>query len=633
LLELFGLDAWWPAITALVAGTALGFAYGLIPGIGGRIGVILSMPLAAFFDPYPAAIFLFALHAITNTSSSIPNIALGMPTSSSDAATILDGYPLTKMGRGGEALGASLSASAIGGVLGALAFLAAIPVARPLVTSFGPPEILMLALIGITMVASLSSEGLLQGLVVAALGIIVAMIGLDHRTGEPRFTFGLIDLWDGVGLPAIVCGLFVIPEMLTVKRHDDEEAFDRAVSTRIADVYRGMFVTLRYRAVLLRSTLYGILVGLTPSVGSSVSVWMSYAYAARTTKSEIPFGKGAIAGVIAPEAANNSKEGGAMIPTLFFGIPGSSGMAVMMGALAFVGVSVGPNMLTTDIGLSFSLVATIFLANLLAVPMFFAVVPAIVRLSALRYEAIVPVAITVSVTAALIDAPTLATIVQLFIGATVGIGLKLANWPRAPFVLGFVIAGLAEGSYFVTAYVWGWSALARPMTIFLLVVLIGWLLVSLRRRSPLQIVGPKLVTVVVAAALIVFFAITFALSLPLQPKSGLAPMAVSIFGAFLTTLILMAALRQGTSVENDESMHHIGITGLFVAATPIVGITPASLVYITVLLRDAGVRLGAAILVSIICCVLQVALLASVFDILIEREIIGRVFWAALGYQ
>jgi putative tricarboxylic transport membrane protein len=633
LLELFGLEAWGPAITALVIGTALGFACGLIPGIGGRIGVILSMPLAATFDPYPAAILIFALHSVTNTSSSIPNIALGMPTSSSDAATILDGYPLTKMGRGGEALGASLSASAIGGVLGALAFLAAIPIARPLVTSFGAPEILMLAIIGVTMVASLSSEGLLQGLVVTGLGIIVAMIGVDDRTAEPRFTFGLIDLWDGVGLPAIVCGLFVIPEMLTVKRHDDKEAFDRAVSTRIWDVYRGMFVTLRYRAVLLRSSVYGILVGLTPSVGSSVSVWMSYAYAARTTKSEIPFGKGAIAGVIAPEAANNSKEGGAMIPTLFFGIPGSSGMAVIMGALAFVGVSVGPNMLTRDIGLSYAVVATIFLANLLAVPMFFAVVPAIVRLSALRYEAIAPVAICVSVTAALIDAPALATVVQLLIGAAVGIGLKLANWPRAPFVLGFVIAGLAEGSYFVTAEIWGWSALARPMTLFLLVVLIGWLVVSLRRRSPFQIIGPKLVTVVAACSLIAFFALTFVLSLPLQPKSGLGPMAVSVFSAILCTLILIAALRLREPIESEEKMRHVGITGLFIAAAPIVGIAPASFVYITALLRDSGTKLRTAILVGIICCALQLAMLASVFDILIEREIVGRVLWAAFGYQ
>jgi putative tricarboxylic transport membrane protein len=632
LLEFFGLNAWWPASVALVTGTAIGFVIGLIPGIGGRIGIILCLPLAAAFDPYPAAIFMFALHSVTNTSSSIPNIALGMPTSGSDAATILDGYPLTKMGRGGEALGASLSASAIGGILGALAFLAAIPIARPLVTSFGPPEILMLALIGITMVASLSSEGLLQGLVVAALGIIFAMVGLDGRTGEFRYTFGLLDLWDGVGLPAIVCGMFVIPEMLTLKRHVDKDAYQRAVSTRLSDVFRGMFVTFRYMAVLLRSTLYGILIGVTPAVGSTVSVWMSYAYAARTTKSDIPFGKGAIAGVIAPEAANNSKEGGAMIPTLFFAIPGSSGMAVMMAALAFVGVAVGPNMLTTDIKLSYALVATVILANVIAIPAFFLVVPSIVRLAALRREAIVPVAIAVSVMASLIDEPTLATVVQVFIAAILGIGLKLANWPRAPFILGFVIAGLAEGSFFLTAEIWGWAALTRPITILLLVALVAWLAFSMRRRSPLQIAGPKSTTIILSSALIVFFAATFILALPLDLKSGLAPMSISVFAIILCTLILITALRVRVSTQSDEVMRFIGSTGLFIAATPFLGIVVSSLAYVTAVLRRTGISYTNAILVAIGCGVLQLVLLVTVFDVLVEREIIGRILWAALGY-
>ena len=632
MLDLFGLDAWWPALVALGMGTAIGFAIGLVPGIGGRIGIILCLPLAAAFDPYPAAIFMFALHSVTNTSSSIPNIALGMPTSGSDAATILDGYPLTKMGRGGEALGASLSASAIGGILGALAFLVAIPIARPLVTSFGPPEILMLALIGITMVASLSNEGLLQGLVVAALGIVFAMVGLDGRTGDFRFTFGSLDLWEGVGLPAIICGMFVIPEMLTVKRHADEEALHRAVSTRLRDVFRGMFTTFRYMAVLLRSTLYGVLVGITPAVGSTVGVWMSYAYAARTTKTDIPFGKGAIAGVIAPEAANNSKEGGAMIPTLFFAIPGSTGMAVMMAALAFVGVNVGPNMLTTDISLSYALVATVILANLLAIPAFFMVVPSVVRLAALRREAIVPVAIAVSVMASLIDEPTVMTVVQIFVAAILGIGLKVANWPRAPFILGFVIAALAEESFFLTAEIWGWSALKRPITVFLLVALVAWLIFTVRRKSPMRIAGPKTTTLVLSTCLIAFFGIVFALSLPMDLASGLAPMAISVLAIVLCGLIFAAAVRTENPPQSDEIVVYVGLTGLFVALTPVFGIIPASFVYVTEVLRRTGIRLRYAFLVASGCCALQLILLVAVFDVLVERAIIGRLAWVALGY-
>jgi putative tricarboxylic transport membrane protein len=630
--EVLGLESWWQAIVALSIGTAIGFAIGLTPGIGARLGIIICLPFAATFDPYPAAIFLFALQSVNNTSSAIPNIALGMPTSGADAATILDGYPLTQMGRGGEALGASLSASALGGILSALAFLAAIPIALPLVSSFGPPEILVLALIGITMIAALSSEGLLQGLVVAAFGMIVAMIGLDGRTGAFRFTFGIMDLWDGVSLPALVCGLFVVPEMLTVKRHVDESAYHRAISTRISDVYRGMFVTLRYKAVLFRSSLYGILVGLTPAVGSTVGVWMAYAYAARTTKTDIPFGQGAIAGVIAPEAANNSKEGGAMIPTLFFAIPGSSGMAVMMAALAYVGVAVGPNMLTRDINLSFALAATVILSNLLAIPAFFAVIPSIVRLSALKREAIVPLAIAISVTASLIESPTLATVVEVFVASLFGVGLKLANWPRAPFILGFVIAGMVEESYFLTSQIWGWSALARPLTIILLLALATALVFSLRRSPPLSIAGPKQSNLVVTFGLIAFFCGIFILSLALPLQSGLGPGALSVFGVSLCALISIAALRVQDSLKSDEIMRYLGATALFIVSTPFLGVTLSSFLYVAALLKRSGLALPRSIAVAAIYSALQLLLLASVFDVLVQREILGRLFWEALGY-
>jgi TctA family transporter len=633
LAELFGFDGWTQAIVALVVGTGLGFLYGLIPGMGGRMGVILSLPLATAFDPYPAAIFLFSLHAVDNTSSAIPNIALGMPSSgSSDAATILDGYPLAKMGRAGEALGASLSGSAIGGVLGAVTFLIAIPIARPLVTSFGPPELLMLALIGIAMVASLSSEGLFQGLVVAALGMIAAMVGLDPRTGSERFTFGSMDMWDGLKITAIVCGLFVVPEMLTSKRHADDQAHHRAISTTIKDVFRGMFVTFHYRAVVLRSTFYGILAGVTPAVGSSVGVWMAYAHAARTTKSEIPFGKGAIAGVIAPETANNSKEGGAMIPTLFFGIPGSSGMAIMMGALGVVGVAVGPNMLTRDIGLSFALAFTVMFANLLAIPAFFLVIPAIVRLAAVRRDAIAPIAITLSFTAALISSPTFFTIGQVFAAGLLGVALKQANWPRAPFILGFVVAEMAEGAYFQTAGIYGWSALARPLTAGLLLTLVIWLALSVRRRSPLKVVGPRRVTLVLAVCLVAVFAATIGLSVPLPIESGLAPMAISAFGLVLCLAIAMVALRRGGIEDGQENMLNVGLAGLLVLSTPIIGLIPASVAFIAAFLKRSGLRLRSAIAVALAIGGLQVLLLATVFDVLVERELIGRIAWWSLGY-
>ena len=628
--EFWGLHDWGTALTALVMGTAVGSVVGLVPGIGGRMAIILTLPLAATFDPYPAAIYLFALHSVVNTSASIPAIAFGVPTSAAEAATVVDSYPLAKMGRAGEALGASLSASAIGGVLGALAFLAAIPIARPLVTSFGPPELLMLALFGITMISSLSNRGLLPGLIVAAAGAIFAMVGLDFRTGEQRFTFGSIDLWDGLQLPALVCGIFVIPEMLSM-RGKSAEAHDRAISTTIRDVYRGMFVTLRYKALLLRSTLSGILVGAAPALGSTVGVWIAYAYAARTTKTDIPFGQGAIAGVIAPEAANNSKEGGAMIPTLLFAIPGSSSMAVMMAALAFCGVAVGPRMLTSDIGLSYSLTATVVLANLLAVPLFFAVIPWLVRLSALRMDAIAPLAIAASVTAAMIDEPRLATVLQIFAAAALGIALKIVDWPRGPFILGYVIEQMAENAAFQTVAIWGWSAFQRPITLALTIFIVGWILFSVKKHSLVALVAPKSTTIMVAAGLLLFFAAAILLSIQLSPSAGLAPITVSVAALALCAIALVTVLRAPEPGTSVEEMRSVGLTGLFILATPIIGLPAATAAYTGRVLFQRRFKPRHILVTLILLAAAQLALLSVVVDLRIERDIIGRLLWALLG--
>jgi putative tricarboxylic transport membrane protein len=631
LLEFFGLASWTTGLGSLLFGSALGFLFGFIPGLGGRIGLILSLPIAVFFPPYEAAIFLFAMHSVVNTSGAIPNIAFGIPSSSADMATIIDGYPLAKMGRAGEALGASLSSSAIGGVLGAVAFLISIPIARPLVTSFGPPEFLMLSIFGVTMVSSLSREGLLPGMIVAALGVLVAMIGIDARSAEARFTFGWVELWDGVGLPAIVCGFFVVPEMLSLTALD-RDSHERAISTTIVDVFRGMFVTLNHMRVVLWSTLYGILIGVAPALGSSISVWMSYDYAARTTKSDIPFGQGAIAGVIAPEAANNSKEGGAMIPTLFFGIPGSSSMAIMMGALSAAGVAIGPNLLSADIGLSYALAATVCLANLIVVPLFFLVIPTLVRMSSIRRESIIPFAIAISVTAALIDSPRPLTIVLIIISAIFGIALKAANWPRAPFILGYVIGDMAEKSYFHTVALYGWSALTRPITLGLIIFLLVWLFHVARTRPILHIPGPRMPTLSVSAGLMLFFAATIVTAFATINSDGrLPPVFVSLAAAGLCAFMFVVAWRT-TDAPPPEPIRHAGALALFFLTTPVVGVIVSSFGFCAFLLRSIGVAMQKALLLALVFCALQALLLHALFDVAIEKEIIGRIAYWYLGY-
>jgi TctA family transporter len=630
------LEAWsavslFPLLTALFFGTALGFLCGLIPGLGSRVGLILAIPLCGFWDAYPAAVFLFSMHAVVHTASSIPTIAFALPTSGADAATVLDGYPLARKGRAGEALGASLSASAIGGVLGALAFMLAVPVARPIVTSFGPPEFLLLSLMGISLVSAVSREGMLQGLTVGAVGVLCAMVGLSIRTGEPRLTFGIPALWDGLDLPALVAGLFIIPEMLTPSRFADDAAERSAKRTTIAEVLEGMLVALQYRAVLLRSTFYGIVIGLMPGLGASISVWLSYGHAARTVRSEIPFGQGAVAGVVAPEAANNAKEGGAMIPTLFFGIPGSSSMAIMMAALALAGVSVGPRMLGQDLALTYLLGGAVIAANLVAIPLFFAAVPWIVRFSAVRREMIAPFAIVIGVTACLIHDPTLMTHVQLMFATALGLALKSANWPRAPFILGFVVGDLLETSSYQTAVIWGWSAAARPMTIVLALVLAAWiayLLIRRRRSGAVSIVHPDKRGAILPT---VVFSVAALAEIHAQPTDAIPVFAISVVGLLLSAAILLKPAVSPDPPGGDGSLRYGWLVGGFLVANPLIGLTASSGLFLMLMLQALRIRLAPALLATLAFLALQFLLLSIAFDIAVERDILGRAAWWILG--
>jgi putative tricarboxylic transport membrane protein len=612
-------------ITALIVGTAFGFLAGIVPGIGGRIGIILSIPFATLWDPLSAAVFLFAMHSVVHTSASIPAIAFALPSTGADAATVLDGYAMAKKGRAGEALGASLSASAIGGIIGAVAFLAAIPVARLLVTWFGPPEFLVLAAMGLIMVAVLAGRNLIAGLLTAALGFLVASIGFDVMNAQPRFTFGVPELLGGLDLTAIIGGLFVVPEMLT-RWEFDEAGHHRAISTSIADVYAGLRKTFSHMGLVWRASLYGIGVGVMPGVGSSVGVWMAYAYAKRKIKSEVPFGKGAVAGVIAPEAANNSKEGGAMVPSLFFGIPGSSSMAIMLGAFVVIGQPIGPSLLTTHIETSFVLAATVALANLAAIPMFFAVVPWIVRLAALRREHIVPFAIALALFAAMYQSLHWITLAEFVAGGILGIILKWRDWARAPFLLGFILGPLAETSFIQTSQVWGWSMFLRPATIAMIVIFAILLLRFWRNSKHADMMTrPEDAWLSFPMAGIFFASALAALT---QPSNGSPfPIIICVTGLLLALALTLMVLRgkHGAKKGKPERFSGIRATAGYCALCVPLGVPLASAVYVFGLLRHAGTGIFSASAYSIALAALQLWLFSLTVDILGEPLVRGYV--------
>ncbi|MBR7619114.1 tripartite tricarboxylate transporter permease [Phenylobacterium sp. 20VBR1] len=477
LATLFGSFA---ALGALLGGAVAGLLAGLTPGVSGRAGLLLVTPIAIGLGPTAGSIFLIAFHSVVHTSGSIPAILLGAPTSAAEAATAIDGYAMTRKGDAGRAIGAALSASAFGGAVGALFLFLAVPGALALIAHIGTPEIAALSGLGLLSIAALSGGWLSGGLMVAAVGLIIACVGVDPFSGAQRFTFGLLGLWDGVNPAALVTGLFVVPELTA---RESEPSPPMAGQTRLREVWQGCVEVASHGWLLLRGSTIGALVGMVPGLGASAAVWIAYGHARQTHPSDIPYGEGAIAGVIAPEAANNAKEGGSLIPTLFLGIPASSGMGILLAAFITLGVEVGPRMLTRSPEFVFLMGWANIGSNLLALPLCFVFAPLMARFASLQRRAVVPVALAAALAAtALTDAGAL-TVIQLAVFSGLGLLLKSANLPRAPLVLGYVLGPGLESGLIRSAEVYGWGALARPGVLTILSAALAIIVVSHRARA------------------------------------------------------------------------------------------------------------------------------------------------------
>ena len=603
---------------------------GILPGLAGRIGLLLGLPFALIFDPLGALVFLFSLHSVIHTSASIPAILFALPSSAGDAATIIDGHKMAKEGRAGRALGASLTSSAVGGVLGAICFLLLIPIALPLLKYFGPPETLLLSIIGVIMIGVVSGRLLFVAISTACFGAVLSMIGFDMSTAEPRLIFGIPELTDGISLAAIIGGLFVVPEMLEDDPYD-AKSLSRALRTKLSDVFAGMAEATRHKILILRSSAIGIGIGALPGLGSSVAAWLAYADAARLKFIDPKVGQGAIVGVIAPEAANNSKEGGAMVPTLFFGIPGSGSMAIMMSAFVIVGIPFGPALLGSNIDIPLVLAATVGLSNLIAVPMFLVAVPALVRLAALRKNHFVPIAMTFALFAACYQSLSYFTLLQFAAGAGIGLALKRLDWSRVPFLLGFVLGPIFETSLLQTSQIWGWSGLFRPgaIALMLVAILLLYQVRKLQIRDAEQIgrstdipAAGLLAGLFLALLIWVNFFEDTSIVLPLILGIGLLSILFEI-GRIQTNRETRLHIDLRFNLLPQSLFWLIGIWGF--------GLLAGNFLFVLYCLRRFRSRWDIAFLVSSAGAIIQYYMLAIVIDPQSDPFVVGAIAWRILS--
>ncbi|MBT7527385.1 MAG: tripartite tricarboxylate transporter permease, partial [Rhodospirillales bacterium] len=383
----------------MLLGTLIGIFFGAVPGLGGRLAIAVTIPFIFGKEMIPGAVFLLSMHAVTGTSGQISSIMFGVPGTGDDAATIVDGYPMAKKGEAGVALGASLMASGIGGVLGAVVLAVLIPVIEPIVLKFSPAEFFFLALLGITFVAFVSGSAIFKGMVVGLYGMMLSFIGMDPQTGIARYSDEFLFLWDGLDLITAVLALFAVPEMihLGVKGGSISAVSKEMADTGVRAQLKGCVITFKHWWLMLRCSMIGAFIGILPGLGGSAAAWICYGHAVQSSKNPETFGKGDVRGVIAPESATNSKEGGSLLPTLFFGVPGSSGMAILLGAFLILGIQPGPMMLTTQLDLVWILIWALVISNLVAVVILLFITRWVALLTFLRGGILIPIVLIVTV--------------------------------------------------------------------------------------------------------------------------------------------------------------------------------------------------------------------------------------------
>ncbi|HEY3074855.1 MAG TPA: tripartite tricarboxylate transporter permease [Burkholderiales bacterium] len=482
----------WKALGFMMLGVLLGFWVGLLPGLGGATTLALMLPFVYTMQPVEAFAFLLGMHSVVATTGDITSVLFGVPGEASSAATILDGYAMAKKGEAGRALGAALMSSLVGAIVGAAALALAIPVVRPLVLTFGSPELFMLAIVGLAFIASLSSHGgrgMLRGFLAGALGLFFATVGQDPQAGVARYTFDLLYLWQGLDLVPVLVGIFAIPEIIDLIGRGTSIAGSMPQGKLSAGAFEGVKDTFRHFWLTIRCSLIGTFIGILPGLGGSVAQWMAYGHAtqsARTAEERKGFGQGDVRGVLGPGAANNSKEGGSLVPTIAFGVPGSTAMAILLGGFVLLGLVPGPDMLTKHLALTYSMVWTIVIANIVTVLACFLFLNHLARLTTVRGSILIPlILVLVFIGSYTSNSHYGDIVVTLFFGA-VGYLMVLAGWPRAPFVLGLVLGKIAENYLYISVARYEAAWLTRPVVLVLIVIAVAVIVYPLyqaRRRT------------------------------------------------------------------------------------------------------------------------------------------------------
>lgn len=461
IIQAFGIAAGTiaqPANLVLLAlATAVGLFIGMLPGLGGTVVIALLIPLTFAMDPLVAFMVLVAANGGTSQGGAITAILINTPGKAPNAATILDGYPMARQGRAGEAIGASATASALGAILGIGVLVVMIPFMLEFVLMFSSAEIFWLGIWGLTLLAVVVSGDVMSGLISGAFGLLFAMHGIHNATALARWTYGLTFMLDGFKLVPALIGLFAVAEMINLVSQgeqiamdeDDEESEEEEIlAEELQGRFKGAKAVFVHWSIFLRSSLIGVFIGAIPGVGGTAANYVAYFQAVQTSSNPESFGTGDIRGVIASESSNDAKEGGAYIPTLGFGVPGSSSMAVLFGAFLLHGITPGPLLMQNHLDVVGIVVLSALVSNIVSSIFGMATANQLTKLTQIDIMYLAPMVIGVAFFGSYALQNNVYNLAITAFFGILGFFMIKINMSRVPMILGMVLGPIIETQFF-----------------------------------------------------------------------------------------------------------------------------------------------------------------------------------------
>lgn len=457
----------------IIVGILLGMIFGAIPGIGATLGMAIVLPFTISLDGLSAFVTLIGIYHGATYGGSITAILINVPGTAASAASTFDGYVFTKKGRAKEALAISAVASAAGGIIAAIVLILVSPILTEFLLLFGTPENFLMTILGIAMISVVSKGSVMKGYISGVFGLMITTVGIGIMSPTVRFTFDYLPLFDGLSFLALLIGLFAVSEMIILEKKgggiaEDDPEIKGSLVTGVMHVISNYYLTTK-------STMIGLAIGAIPGAGASVSNFFAYSESMRASKNPDMYGQGSEEGLIAAESANNGTVGGSLLPTIAFGIPGSTATAVLLGGFIMHGLRPGPSMFTENLDLTFAMFLTLIIGSILILFLGMTIVVKLAKLTFVNSKYLIPIIMVFSVLGVYAVRNNWVDVFTIAVIGFIGYFMIKYNYSVIAFVLGAVLGPIAEENFLRSLLLQnpdGIVFVTRPLSIILILMTI-----------------------------------------------------------------------------------------------------------------------------------------------------------------